>query len=200
MIYSVFGQLTLKNTDMAVVSCGGVGFKCLITLSTYGDLPQVGSECTLYTHLNVKEDALDLYGFSTMEELQCFKLLTSVSGVGPRFGLAMLSTYSPQKAVLCIASGDAKSLTAAPGIGPKLAGRIVLELKDKVGSLQLEGNDDMASVASVHGQSGNVSEAVNAMAALGYTQAEATLAVSKLDSSLSTEDLIKGALKAAMGR
>lgn len=200
MIYSVKGELIVKTTDTAVVSCGGVGFKCMITLSTYGDLPNVGSECMLYTHLNVKEDALDLYGFSTQEELACFKLLTSVSGVGPRFGIAMLSTYSPGHALMCIASSDAKSLTAAPGIGPKLANRIVLELKDKVGSITSLQSGDIAAAAAVPAHSGNVAEAISAMVALGYTQAEATSAVSKLDMTLSAEELIKGALKAAMGR
>ena len=199
MIYSVKGELIVKTTDMAVISCGGVGFKCMITLSTYGDLPQLGSECMLYTYLNVKEDALDLYGFSTLEEQECFKLLTSVSGVGPKFGLALLSTLSPKQTLMCIATGDAKSLTAAPGIGPKLANRIVLELKDKVGSIDISGGDEIAAAVGVsHAAAGNVAEAINAMVALGYTQAEATAAVSKLDSSLSVEDLIKGALKAAM--
>ena len=199
MIYSVKGELIVKNTDAAVISCGGVGFKCMITLATYGDLPAVGNECMLYTYLNVKEDALDLYGFSTTEELECFKLLTSVSGVGPKFGLAMLSTLSPKQTVMCIATGDAKSLTAAPGIGPKLANRIVLELKDKVGGIDFGGGEEITAAASVSvGAASNVAEAINAMVALGYTQAEATAAVSKLDSSLSVEDLIKGALKAAM--
>ncbi len=198
MIYSVKGELIVKNTDMAVISCGGVGMKCMITLSTYGDLPAVGSECMLYTYLNVKEDALDLYGFSTQEERECFKMLTSVSGVGPRFGIALLSTLSPAQATMCIATGDAKSLTAAPGIGPKLANRIVLELKDKVGALDFATGEVAAAVSVAAAATSNVAEAINAMVALGYTQAEATAAVSKLDSSLSVEDLIKGALKAAM--
>ena len=197
MIYSLKGQLIVKNTGLAVVSCGGVGFSCAISLSTYGDLPAVGNECLLYTHLDVKEDALNLYGFSTREELNCFKLLTSVSGVGPKFAIAMLSGMSPTKVALCIAAGDVKSLTACPGIGPKIANRMILELKDKVGDLTPDLQADVGAIKAAPAGS-NVSEALDALVALGYSQAEATVALAKLDNTLPAEELIKQALKSSM--
>ena len=197
MIYSLKGQLTLKTTNLAVISCGGVGFQCAISLSTYGDLPAVGDECMLYTHLDVKEDSLNLYGFSSREELNCFRLLTSVSGVGPKFAIAMLSDMSPAKVALCIAAGDVKSLTSCPGIGPKIANRMILELKDKVGDLTPEIQGDVSAVKAAPVGS-NVSEALDALVALGYSQAEATVVLAKLDNSLPAEELIKQALKSAL--
>ena len=131
MIYSLDGTLTYFDQNFAVVSCGGVGFKCFTTLTTLQSLPGVGKPVQLYTYLSVREDALDLYGFTTAAELDCFKLLISVNGVGPKAALAILSELSADRLAVCIAGGDAKSLTRAPGIGKKIAERIVLELKDK---------------------------------------------------------------------
>ena len=137
MIYSLDGTLTYFDQNFAVVSCGGVGFKCFTTLTTLQSLPGVGKPVQLYTYLSVREDALDLYGFTTAAELDCFKLLISVNGVGPKAALAILSELSADRLAVCIAGGDAKSLTRAPGIGKKIAERIVLELKDKMGVLDL---------------------------------------------------------------
>ena len=130
MIYSLDGTLTYFDQNFAVVSCGGVGFKCFTTLTTLQSLPGVGKPVQLFTYLSVREDALDLYGFATTAELDCFKLLISVNGVGPKAALAILSELSADRLAVCIAGGDAKSLTRAPGIGKKIAERIVLELKD----------------------------------------------------------------------
>ncbi|MFR2561324.1 MAG: Holliday junction branch migration protein RuvA [Anaeromassilibacillus sp.] len=132
MFYSIKGTLTHMEPGFVVVECAGVGFKCLTTLSTQRTMPQIGEQVKLFTHLNVREDAMDLFGFATMMELNCFKMLTAVSGVGPKVGLAILSELSPEQVAMAAASGDSKSLTRASGVGAKLAQRIVLELKDKV--------------------------------------------------------------------
>ena len=194
MIASLNGKLILKDPTFAVVECGGVGFKCFITQNTYANLGTVGSTVFLNTYLAVREDAMDLYGFNSIDELECFKLITSVSGVGPKIGLAMLSEFTADKISLFIASGDAKSLTAASGVGIKLAQRIVLELKDKIGSIVTADFTDIKAVGNATANSSS-KEAVEALVSLGYTQSEASLAVGRLDQTLSVDELIKQALK-----
>ncbi|HIZ16222.1 MAG TPA: Holliday junction branch migration protein RuvA [Firmicutes bacterium] len=198
MFYSLTGTLILKDTSIAVIDCGGVAFRCYTTLNTIKELPQPGETVTLYTYLNVKEDALDLYGFYTSAELDIYKILIGVNGVGPKVGIAILSAFTPDRLSLIISSGDSKSLTQAGGVGPKLAQRIVLELKDKVsGSTAGEGLSDLA--VSAQG-GGAVSEAINALTSLGYTHNEATNALAGVNSDLSVEELIKTALKNLAGR
>ncbi len=194
MISSVRGKLIYSDSQVAVVECGGVGFKCFSSLNTLSTLPKVGNEVFLNTYLSVREDALDLYGFATIEELECFKLLTSVSGVGAKIGIAMLSDYTPDKITFFIASGDSKALTKSTGVGAKLAQRIVLELKDKLSKGSISLSSDTIAVENV-GKSSASSEAVAALVALGFSQSEASLAVSKLDPTLPTDELIKGGLK-----
>lgn len=194
MIASLNGKLILKELSFAVVDCGGVGFKCFITQNTYSNLGQIGDNVFLHTYLAVREDAMDLYGFSSIDELECFKLITSVSGVGSKIGIAMLSEFTADKISLYIASGDAKSLTAASGVGIKLAQRIVLELKDKIGSIAVADTTDIKAVGNATVNSAS-KEAVEALVTLGYTQSEASLAVGRLDQSLSVDELIKQALK-----
>ena len=138
---------------------------------------------------------MELYGFADTAELACFKLLISVNGVGPKAGLSILSDFSPDRLALLIASGDAKSITKAAGVGPKMAQRIVLELKDKVGAADLGVSDEAVEAAGSASKSGNAAEAVAALTALGYAQSEAALAVGRLDSQLSVEELIRQALK-----
>ena len=150
MIYSLDGTLTYFDQNFAVVSCGGVGFKCFTTLTTLQSLPGVGKPVQLFTYLSVREDALDLYGFATTAELDCFKLLISVNGVGPKAALAILSELSADRLAVCIAGGDAKSLTRAPGIGKKIAERIVLELKDKMGVLDLGSSSEVQAAAAAN--------------------------------------------------
>ena len=195
MIASVRGKLIYSDNTYAVVECGGVGFKCFITKNTLGRLPKRGEEVMLYTYLAVREDALDLYGFSDSDELAAFKLITSVSGVGAKIGLALHSEFSPADLTLYIASNDAKMLTRASGVGIKLAQRIVLELKDKVGSLSAADSETVAAVGNAN-IGGATKEAVAALVSLGYSQSEASLAVGRLDPSLSAEELIKQSLKA----
>ena len=132
MIYSVHGKLIAKEPAMAVVECGGVGYACRTTLHTLGQVGNLGETVLLYTAMSVREDAVELFGFSTQQELQCFQLLTSVSGVGPKAALSILSDLTPDQFLLTVASGDSKALTRAKGIGAKSAQRIVMELKDKI--------------------------------------------------------------------
>ncbi len=195
MIASVHGKLIHKDSSAVVVECGGVGLRLMVTKNTLYQLPETGAEVFLYTHLAVKEDALDLYGFFEEDELQAFRLITSVNGVGAKIGIAILSEFTASRLTVYIASGDAKALTAASGVGLKLAQRIVLELKDKIGSLSSEEEGiDLQAVGNATINS-NTKEAVAALVALGYSQSEASLAIGRLDGTLSTEELIKQALK-----
>ena len=194
MIASLRGKFLFSDQTSVVIECAGVGYKCFVTKNTLYNLPDKNEEMFLYTHLVVREDAMDLYGFIDREELECFKLITSVSGVGSKIGLALLSEFTANQITLYIASSDPKALTAATGVGIKLAQRIVLELKDKIGSLDSGEGIEIKAVGNVAVNS-NSKEAVAALQSLGYTQSEASLAVGKLDQALSTEELIKQALK-----
>ena len=195
MLASLNGKLILKDSNYVVVECGGVGFKCLITKNTFYSLGSTGNDVFLHTYLAVREDSLDLFGFYSLDGLETFKLITSVSGVGPKIGIAILSEFTADNVMLYIASGDAKSLTAASGVGIKLAQRIVLELKDKVGSVALQNGTDTVKLVGNTTANTNTKEAIEALVSLGYTQSEASLAVGRLDASLATDDLIKQALK-----
>lgn len=195
MLYSLRGKLIHAEPRVAVIECGGVGFRCQITMTTARALPALGAEATLYTIMNVREDAIELFGFAEQAELECFKQLTSVTGVGPKAGLAILSELSPERVALAAASGDYKALTRAQGVGPKLAQRIVLELKDKVGALAASGSVEMLGGTGVVSAAGNAAEAVSALSVLGFTPGEASAAVGRLDSSLPVETLVRDALK-----
>lgn len=196
MFYAITGRVVHLDTQSVALETGGVAFQCSTTLTTLKTVGEKGSTATLYTYLNVREDALDLFGFATEQELECFKLLISVSGVGPKAALAILSELTPDKLALCLATGDSKSITRAQGVGPKLAQRVVLELKDKLAKgLELPADSPEIQAAGIAAADGNASEAVSALTMLGYSQSEAAVAVSKLDSALSVEELIKQALK-----
>lgn len=195
MIYSLNGKLIDLSPTYAVVECGGVGYKCAITLKTAGTLGKIGENVFLYTHMSVREDAVDLFGFHSADEMKAFKLITSVNGVGPKVGVAILSEFAPEYLYTYIAAGDYKALTAAGGVGPKLAQRIVLELKDKVGAVPGEidvSNKGQSSQIPV--AQSNVRSAVAALVSLGFLQVEANRAVQGMDESLSTEEIIKQAL------
>lgn len=194
MLATLRGKLLFNDTNSVIIECGGVGFKCFITKKTLSVIPKVGEELFLYTYLSVKEDALDLYGFAELEELEAYKLVTSVSGVGPKIGIALLSEFTASEISLYIASNDAKMLTRAAGVGLKLAQRIVLELKDKLGSF-VSTDDNTVAVVGNASINSNSKEAVAALVSLGFSQSEASLAVGKLDQSLSAEELIKSSLK-----
>ena len=153
---------------------------------------------TFYTYLYVREDALELFGFDDLEELNCFKMLISISGVGPKAALSILSDMTPQKFALCVATGDSKGFTRSKGIGAKTAQRIVLELKDKITNEQVAGGVT-ETVPDIGRISSNAGEAISALVVLGYAQSDAAAAVSKLDQSLSVEEMIKLGLKALAG-
>lgn len=199
MIYSVTGKLIAMEPGFAVVEAGGIGYRCSTTSSTLAKLPGRGKEVTLLTHLYLREDVLELFGFYTEEELRCFRLLIGVSGVGPKVALAILSALTPQKLMLAIAAGDAKAVKV-PGVGPKISQRIILELRDKfsaedlAGGISAGGGNDLSFLAGSDAPSAQ-GEAVAALVSLGYSQTEAASAIAKLDPALPVDELIKGALK-----
>lgn len=194
MFYSLTGNLIKKGTNFAVIECGGVGFYCSTSNATLFDISGEKS-VTLYTHLNVREDALDLFGFSTENELKWFKMLITVNGVGPKAALALLSEISVDRLAVAISSNDVKLIKSAPGIGTKIAQRIILDLKDKIGDVATSsGAENIAKVSAV-AEMPNTSEAVAALTMLGYGQSEASVAVSGIDPALSVEDIIRQALK-----
>ena len=190
MFYSITGTVVFTDESSVALDCNGVAFRLFSTLNTLKKCAPIGEVQTLYTYLNVREDALDLFGFADKSELDC------VSGVGPKAGLAVLSQLTPDRLAVCVAGGDVKSITAAQGVGAKIAQRIVLELKGKLdsfaGSSAALGDIAAAQKATV---SYAGEDAVNALVMLGYSRSEASIAVGKLDGNLSTEDMIKQALK-----
>ena len=194
MIAQLRGKLIYNDVNTCIIECDGVGYRCYITSNTLGRLPQKGEDVFLYTFMSVKDDGVDLFGFFEMAEMECFKMITSVSGVGPKIGISLLSAFSYDQISLFIAGNDPKSLTAASGVGLKLAQRIILELKDKVSAIP--GTETQTTSTNVPYDSvSSVREAIQALVSLGFTQSEASMAVRKLDSSLSAEQLIKEALK-----
>lgn len=193
MIATLRGNLLYSDLTSLIVECGGVGFKCTTTSATLGSLPNIGDEIFLYTYMAVREDAMDLFGFSTVEEMEAFKMIISVNGVGPKIGIALLSEFTPSQLYLYIGSNDAKALTSANGVGIKLAQRIVLELKEKVEKIGYISSADLKPKAKP--QKSTSDEAVAALMSLGYTKGEASLAVGKIEEDLPTDELIKQALK-----
>ncbi|MCL2513548.1 MAG: Holliday junction branch migration protein RuvA [Oscillospiraceae bacterium] len=201
MFYSLTGKIIMSDLASVAVDCGGVGFKCLTSANTLRAIGNAGAEVTLYTHLSVREDALDLYGFATPNELECFKKLITVSGVGPKVAAGVLSELTPDRVYLAIASADAKTLSSAPGIGLKTAERLIIELKSKIKpsiDFNIGSNASASGKTPVSGNQ-NALEAVSALVALGYSQSEAAEAVSRLDGGGSLEDMIKQALKSLAG-
>ncbi|HIU69011.1 MAG TPA: Holliday junction branch migration protein RuvA [Candidatus Scubalenecus merdavium] len=195
MFYSLRGKLAFTDPAFVVLDCGGVCFKCFTSLNTIRSLPSAGSEVTLFTHMLVKEDALDLYGFFTTQELECFRLLISVSGIGPKAAVSILSELTPDKLAISIASGDAKALTRAQGVGKKIAERAVLELKSKITGVAASAAD-VSAAASVSADAGSdAAEAVEALVALGYGRSDAAVAVGSMDKSLSVDEMIRQGLK-----
>ena len=194
MIYSLKGTLVHTEQNLAVVECGGVGYGCRTTLNTLKDL-KLNTEVKLYTYMSVREDAVELFGFSTVSELNTYKLLINVNGVGPKAGISILSILSPEQVAVAVSSGDFKTITQANGIGPKMAQRIVLELKDKFKSIEFEGDAETSAGIAVKAPTGNIPAAVQALAVLGFSSAEVTPILTKLDPSLSVEQMIGATLK-----
>ena len=195
MIYSVRGKLIHTENSAAVVECGGVGYLCQTTMNTLKTL-KLNSEVTLYTYLNVREDAVDLFGFATQSELATFKTLISVSGVGPKAGLSILSELTAEQVAMAIATDDIKTITRAQGIGKKIAQRIILELKDKLAKSE---QTQTGSVQMPQAAGGNVAKAIEALGVLGYTPADVSPVLANFDAGLPVEQLIAMTLK-QMGR
>ncbi|MCD7838507.1 MAG: Holliday junction branch migration protein RuvA [Clostridiales bacterium] len=201
MFYYLSGTVAHIAPFLAVIDCGGVGYACKTTNYTLGTI-QKGEQAKLFTYLSVKEDAVDLYGFSTQEELNLFQMLLSVSGVGPKAALSILSSSTPSNLALSIITGDVKALTAAQGVGKKIAQRIVLELKDKLAKEQgvvFESTSSLPSTAGTLIPEDKAGEAGAALAVLGYSQSEINKALKGIDmASLTLEEVIKQALARMM--
>ena len=194
MFYYLNGQITLLDTNLAVVDCGGVGYACHTSNFTLSQL-QVGKSAKLFTHCNIREDAFDIFGFASREELDCFQKLLGVSGVGPKAALAILSVVSPDQFALAVMTQDDKMLTMAQGVGKKMAQRILLELKDKLGTTVSGETAFTGSTAVVSGS--KLSEATAALTALGYSQSEVGLALKGIDTeNMTVEQIVKQALRA----
>ncbi len=194
MLYYVSGPVTVLEPGLAVVDCGGVGYGCRVTAYTAGQL-KLNQSARLYITESIREDAFDLYGFISKEEQRCFELLTSVTGVGPKAAMAILSAGGPQNFTLAVMTGDEKLLTAAQGVGKKIAQRIILELKDKVGGGAVELDFSGPSVVEPVDK-GNKFMAHAALQELGYSPAEIHSALKGVDASASTEEMVRYALRA----
>ena len=196
MIYYVSGPVTILEPGMAVIDCAGVGYGCRITAYTAAQL-KLNQNARLYVTESIREDAHDLYGFISREEQRCYELLTSVNGVGPKAAMAILSSGGPQNFTLAVMTGDEKMLTAAQGIGKKIAQRIILELKDKLGGGAMELDFSTGPAAAVPVQKGNNAALAHAaLQELGYSAAEINAALKGVDPNASTEDMVRHALRA----
>jgi Holliday junction DNA helicase RuvA len=205
MFHYIKGKLALLRPSFAVIEAGGVGFKLTISDRTYNSLSAAsGGEAKLFTHLGVREDDLELFGFFEEQELDTFKLLTTVSGVGPKAAMAILSCFSPEKFALAVCTEDKKSIAKANGIGPKTAARIILELRDKMMAdntlpLPEDGKGAVAPLAGGPAGNGNLAEAQEALMVLGYTRTEVLSVLHTIDTSaMGVEDIIRTALKKLM--
>ncbi len=201
MFYYIQGTLALLETGFAVVDVGGVGYKLTISGTTHDRLTQKKADnARLYTYLAVREDDIELFGFSAEEELSSFRMLLSVSGVGPKAAMAILSIMTPEKFALAVCTGDSKSISKASGVGAKTAARIILELQDKM--LREADKDSicagMGSSVSAPAQKGAFGEALDALMVLGYSRAESTSALQGVDPTLDSGGMIKIALKKLM--
>ena len=197
MFYYLKGTAAHLGPNLAVIDCGGVGYACRTTSYTLSAL-QIGAPAQLYTHLNVREDAMELYGFSTENERNCFQMLIAVSGVGPKAALSILSATTPEGLATAIITGNEKALMVAQGIGKKTAQRIILELKDKMARESAATGLDFSGGAavSVPAFTNKATEAAQALAVLGYTSAEVAQALKGVDvETLSLEEIIRQSLK-----
>ncbi len=198
MFYYLNGTVAHIEQNLAVIDVGGAGYACRTSLYSMANLT-VGAQAKLYTYLHVREDIFELYGFCEQEELNCFKMLLSISGVGPKAAISILSAVTPSQLALSIVTGDEKPLTAAVGVGKKLAQRIILELKDKMAKEQINLSSGTLSSIPVAVSNDATSEAVAALAVLGYSQAEIDAALRNVDvSNLTVEEIIKKALAGLM--
>lgn len=195
MIYSIDGIITGIEPYQLIIECSGVGYCIKTSMTTLAKISKIGEKAKVYTYLHVREDILDLYGFADQAELKSFKMLISISGVGPKAAMSILSDLTPEQFALAVATGDAKTLTAAQGIGLKTAQRIVLELKDKVSKEQITGGIISGGMANLDIKSGNAAEAISALEVLGYSRSDATRVITSLPADTAVEEMIKHGLK-----
>ena len=195
MLYYVSGPVTILEPGMAVIDCAGVGYGCRITAYTASQL-KLNQSARLYITESIREDAFDLYGFISREEQRCYELLTSVNGVGPKAAMAILSSGGPQNFTLAVMTGDEKMLTAAQGVGKKIAQRIILELKDKLGGSSVELDFSTGPVSASVQTGGNAALAHAALQELGYSAAEINVALKGVDPNATTEEMVRHALRA----
>ena len=201
MIYSVRGKLIYSGENFVVVECNGVGYRVYTSQNTKNKLPNLNNEIMLYTYLSVREDAMELYGFVDMRELECFRMLITVSGVGTKMAVSVLSVLSTENFALAVTTSDINSISKAQGVGRKKAERIVLELKDKIklfddilpSGTVLSGTENLTVSAS------NIAKAAEALTVLGYTVSEVMPILTKMDATLPVEKLISNVLR-EMGR
>lgn len=195
MISYLSGPVTILEPGMAVVECGGVGYACAVTAYTAAQL-KLNQPARLYIHEIIREDAHDLCGFATREELKCFQLLLGVNGVGPKAALSILSAGGPQNFLLAVMTGDEKALTVAQGVGKRIAQRIILELKDKIGGASMELDFSGAAPAAGPAAGNSVALATAALQELGYSSGEIAAALKGCDANASTEEIVRHALRA----
>ena len=195
MLYYLSGTVTVLEPGLAVIDCGGVGYGCRVTAYTASQL-KLNTAARLFITESIREDAFDLYGFASREEQRCYELLTAVNGVGPKAAMAILSAGGPQNFTLAMMTGDEKMLTAAQGVGKKLAQRIILELRDKIGGASMELDFSGGPVAAPVQQGSNLALANAALQELGYSPAEINAALKGVDPQASTEDMVRHALRA----
>ena len=199
MFYYIKGELVYTDPTSAVVDCGGVGYKMSVSKNTLARLTKRGEKVCLYTHFYIREDAVELLGFYTEAELDAFKLLITVSGIGPKAAMAILSVLTPEKFALAVTMGDTKAIAKATGVGSKTAARVILELKEKVAkSLPVDTDTGEVMPASDELVFGNTEEAIGALVVLGYSRQEAQTALKGVDPLLSLEDMITAALRKMM--
>ncbi len=192
MFYSLTGNIMTTEKGVIIVDCSGVGFRLYVSMNTLKKSGKIGDKITLYTYLSVSENSLDLFGFYDLDELSCFKSLISISGVGPKAALSVLSELTPAQMTKAVSGGDVKAFTRAQGVGPKLAQRIMLELKGRLSFFGSEEGSDENTFTPAENK--NFDEALSALQFLGYNRYDALEALKTLDKTLSTEDLIKKSL------
>ena len=195
MIYYVSGNVSILEPGLAVIDCGGVGYGCRVTAYTAAQL-KLNTTAKLYITESIREDAYELYGFVSREEQRCYTLLTAVNGVGPKAAMSILSSGGPQNFTLAVMTGDEKMLTAAQGVGKKIAQRIILELKDKIGGSNVELDFSTGPVNAAPQSGSSLALATAALQELGYSPAEISLALKGVDPQASTEDMVRHALRA----
>ena len=195
MIYYLSGPVTILEPGLAVIECAGVGYGCRVTAYTAGQL-KLNQNARLYISESIREDAHELFGFISKEEQRCYELLTSVNGVGPKAAMSILSSGGPQNFTLAVMTGDEKMLTAAQGVGKKIAQRIILELKDKLGGSSMELDFSTGPAVTAINNQGNAALAHAALQELGYSPAEISAALKGVDPTATTEEMVRHALRA----